>query len=71
MYDTLPLATVRTQVSVPLRFADGYTTTADVFSFDGLVDGSTWRSVSATGRRPSPAAPVADHRRWCGPTANA
>ena len=39
MYDTLPLATVRTQVSVPLRFADGYTTTADVFSFDGLVDG--------------------------------
>jgi len=39
MYDTLPLATVRTQVSVPLRFADGYTTTADVFSFHGLVDG--------------------------------
>jgi GTP cyclohydrolase II len=26
-------------VSAPLRFADGYSTTAQVFSFDGLVDG--------------------------------
>jgi GTP cyclohydrolase II len=39
MYDTLPLATVRTQVPVPLRFHDGYATTASVFSFNGLVDG--------------------------------
>jgi GTP cyclohydrolase II len=35
----LPAATIRTQVSVPLRFADGYATGARVFSFDGLVDG--------------------------------
>jgi GTP cyclohydrolase II len=35
----LPTATIRTQVSVPMSFADGYTTTARVFSFDGLVDG--------------------------------
>jgi GTP cyclohydrolase II len=35
----LPTATIRTQVSVPLQFADGYTTTARVFSFDGLADG--------------------------------
>ncbi len=35
----LPTATIRTQVSVPLRFADGYATAARVFSFDGLVDG--------------------------------
>ena len=34
----LPAATIRNQVSVPLRFADGYTTAARVFSFDGLVD---------------------------------
>ena len=34
----LPVATVRTQVTVPLRFPDGYATTARVFSFDGLVD---------------------------------
>ena len=40
MYDdTPPAATVRTQVPVPLRFADGYATAARVFSFDGLVDG--------------------------------
>jgi GTP cyclohydrolase II len=35
----LPTATIRTQVLVPLRFADGYATTARVFSFHGLVDG--------------------------------
>jgi GTP cyclohydrolase II len=35
----LPTATIRTQVSVPLRFTDGYATPARVFSFDGLVDG--------------------------------
>ena len=35
----LPTATIRTQVSVPLRFADGYATDARVFTFDGLVDG--------------------------------
>ena len=35
----VPTATIRTHVSVPLRFTDGYTTTARVFSFDGLVEG--------------------------------
>jgi GTP cyclohydrolase II len=35
----LPTATIRTQLSVPLRFADGYATPARVFSFDRLVDG--------------------------------
>ena len=34
-----PAATVRTQVELPLRFADGYRTSARVYSFDGLVDG--------------------------------
>lgn len=34
-----PIATIRTQVALPLRFADGYATDARVFSFDGLVDG--------------------------------
>ncbi|HEY1366170.1 MAG TPA: GTP cyclohydrolase II [Gaiellaceae bacterium] len=34
-----PTATIRTQVELPLRFSDGYTTDARVFSFDGLVDG--------------------------------
>src|SRR5438309_2939286 len=35
----LPRATIRTQVSAPLRFSDGYATVARLFSFDGLVDG--------------------------------
>jgi GTP cyclohydrolase II len=35
----LSTATIRTQLELPLRFADGYTTDARVFSFDGLVDG--------------------------------
>ena len=36
---TLPVASIRTHVTVPLRFADGYSTTARVFTFDGLIDG--------------------------------
>lgn len=35
----VPAATIRTQLPVPLRFSDGYTTPARVFSFHGLVDG--------------------------------
>ncbi len=35
----LPKTTIRTQVSLPLRFADGYATAARVYTFDGLVDG--------------------------------
>ena len=59
----LPTATIRTQVSVPLRFADGYTTTARVFSFDGLVDGQEHlafglgdraAAVTSAGRGPAP-----------------
>jgi GTP cyclohydrolase II len=39
MSEKPPAATVRTQVTVPLRLPDGFATTARVFSFDGLVDG--------------------------------
>ncbi|MET7947085.1 GTP cyclohydrolase II [Micromonospora sp. NPDC005324] len=39
MPEALPVATIRTQVTVPLAFPDGYTTTARVFTFKGLVDG--------------------------------
>jgi GTP cyclohydrolase II len=35
----LPPATVRTQLTIPLRFTDGYATSARVFTFDGLADG--------------------------------
>jgi GTP cyclohydrolase II len=39
MLHPLPIATIRTQVPVPLRFADGYGTAARVLTFDGLIDG--------------------------------
>jgi GTP cyclohydrolase II len=39
MHPHVPAATIRTQVTVPLRFADGYATTARVFTFHGLADG--------------------------------
>src|SRR5690348_4232493 len=35
----VPAATIRRQVTVPLRLPDGFATTARVYSFDGLVDG--------------------------------
>jgi GTP cyclohydrolase II len=35
----LPTATIRTQVPVPLRFADGFSADARIYTFDGLVDG--------------------------------
>ena len=35
----LPVATIRRQVPLPLRFPDGYATTACASTFDGLVDG--------------------------------
>ncbi len=53
----VPTATVRTRVTIPLRFADGYATTAEVLTFDGLVDGrehlllglGDWRGALARG----------------------
>ena len=38
MLGALSAATIRTQVVLPLRFADGYATRARVFSFHGLAD---------------------------------
>jgi GTP cyclohydrolase II len=38
MLTRLPPAAIRTQVELPLRFADGYAADARVFTFDGLVD---------------------------------
>ena len=39
MLPKLPQASVRRQVMIPLKFVDGFTTTARVLTFDGLVDG--------------------------------
>ena len=35
----VPMATIRTQLTLPLRFADGYSTAAQIFTFNHLVDG--------------------------------
>ena len=60
----VPAATVRTQVRIPLRFADGFSTSAEAFTFNGLVDGKEhlllglgdWRQAlnngTGTGRAP-------------------
>ncbi|MBA2698651.1 MAG: GTP cyclohydrolase II [Nocardioidaceae bacterium] len=39
MLRDLPGAAIRTQLTLPLRFADGFATTARIFTFDGLADG--------------------------------
>ncbi|RRR96811.1 GTP cyclohydrolase II [Glycomyces terrestris] len=39
MDTTLTKATVRTRVDIPLRFADGFEAAAEVYTFEGLVDG--------------------------------
>ena len=39
MPTTLPRATIRSQITFPLRMGDGFTTTARAFTFEGLVDG--------------------------------
>ncbi|MGY0006802.1 GTP cyclohydrolase II [Micromonospora sp. I033] len=57
MDETLPTATVRTQVTVPLRFPDGYVTTARVHSFHGLVDGREHLAIGLGERRDAGTSP--------------
>jgi GTP cyclohydrolase II len=46
----LPAATIRTQVMLPLRFADGFGTTARVYTFDGLADCREHRAIIGAGK---------------------
>jgi len=60
---------VRTQVTVPLRFPDGYATTADVVTFTGLADGKEhlllglgdWEGALARSAEGGPAPLVRPH----------
>jgi GTP cyclohydrolase II len=54
---TPPVATVRTAVVVPLRFADGYATQARVLTFDGLADGREHLALALGDRADVVAAP--------------
>lgn len=61
--------TVRTRVTVPLRFPDGYATTAEVFTFSGLADGKEhlllglgdWRGALGRSSAGGPAPLVRPH----------
>jgi GTP cyclohydrolase II len=50
-HPSAPPARIRTQVSMPLRFSDGYATTARAFTFDGLVDGGEHLALRLGERR--------------------
>jgi GTP cyclohydrolase II len=52
-------AAVRSRVTVPLSFPDGYTTTADVYTFHGLSDGKEHLLLALGDRRQAPV-PAAD-----------
>jgi GTP cyclohydrolase II len=54
----VPSATIRTQLTLPLRISDNYATVARVITFDGLVDGLEHLAVGL-GDRADPA--VSDH----------
>ncbi|WP_425953753.1 GTP cyclohydrolase II [Xylanimonas sp. McL0601] len=63
MSERPPAATIRTQLLIPIHFPDGSTTTARVFTFDGLVDGREHLALGlgdrALGAPPAdPAAPT-------------
>src|SRR5262245_26294178 len=57
----LPAAEVRTRVTVPLRFADGYETVADVFTFTGLADGKEHLALGLGDYRSNPIPLVRPH----------
>ncbi|MFG2384492.1 GTP cyclohydrolase II [Streptomyces avermitilis] len=50
----LPSATVRTRVTVPLRFGDGYTVTGELVTFHGLADGQEHVAVVLGEPGPNP-----------------
>ena len=73
----VPSAAVRSRVSVPLRFPDGFTAEAEVMTFGGLADGKEhlllalgeWEQAL---RGAGPGCGWDGWRgRWCGCTASA
>jgi hypothetical protein len=67
-----PAAAVRSRVSVPLRFPDGFTADAEVMTFSGFADGkstSCWVLASGSRQRGTGRGAVRD--LWCACTASA
>jgi GTP cyclohydrolase II len=50
------VATIRTQLLLPLRLADGFTTTARVYTFEGLADGGEHLALGLGDRTETPSA---------------
>lgn len=48
MNTSIPAASIRAQVAVPLRFPDGFATNSRVFTFEGLVDGRGEHTLNLT-----------------------
>ncbi|MCP2242092.1 GTP cyclohydrolase II [Lentzea aerocolonigenes] len=63
MPTSIPAATVRTRVRIPLRFTDGYNTTAEVVTFHGLVDGA--EHLALVLGRPSAGVPLVRMHSEC------
>ena len=56
----LAAARIRTHVLVPITFADGFGTTARVFTFDGLADGREHIALGLGDRAGTPQPPAGD-----------
>lgn len=64
-----PLASVRTAVTLPIRFADGFATTGRLFTFDNLIDGREHVALAlgsyAAERQPDTAVPLVRPHSEC------
>jgi GTP cyclohydrolase II len=54
-------AAIRTRVTVPLRFADGFSTSGDVYTFTGLADGKEHLAIGLGDVRHAPVPLVRAH----------
>ncbi len=55
MHPAVPVATIRSQVPLPLQFGDGFRTSARAITFDGLVDGREHLAIGLGNRATVPA----------------
>jgi GTP cyclohydrolase II len=59
---TLPVATLRADLTVPLRYSDGFATMGRVVTFDGLVDGREHLAIGLGSHATVPARVTPDGR---------
>ena len=64
MTTEIPAATIRTRVTIPLTFGDGYSVTAEAVTFHGLVDGAEHLAI-LLGERTQGTAPLVRMHSEC------